>query len=749
MDTGQGSTSWGPEDESGQDPYGTPPYGQPGPWAPAPPVQHPTPASGTPTGTPAAGTAMPPGASAPAPQAPPPPASPPPASRPAGVGLTKHTPATDTTTRPPEPTAASAATPPAGTPGPATTGAQAHEHPGTPSPADGFGPPPGPAGGQPPAADTGVHGPGSAAASAPGTGSPGAGHGAPAGQSPPPGTPSAAGHGYGTGPAAPAGQTPAAGTPAPGTGGPPPPPGGGHGYGAPPTAGTAGPEPASAGRTPAPGASGPTPPPGAPPAAGHQHGGTPSPGEAAATPAPGTGGTTPPQGTPAGGGYGYGPAPAPGGYGHSGAAGTGPGPAGAQDGDAHHRAGQAGTPGGYPQAPPGDGLRRYDPWGVSAPAAAEAADTADATRPRRGTLVFGAVVIALVAGLIGGGVGVYLEREGQFSAVRLPQAGSERESAPAGSIAGIAETALPGVVTLHVQGGGAAGTGTGFVLDDRGHILTNAHVVRPAAGRNGAIQVTFHSGDTASAEIVGQDAGYDLAVVKVTGVSGLTPLPLGDSDGVRVGDPVVAIGAPFDLAGTVTSGIISAVNRPITAGGEESDGSDVSYVNALQTDAPINPGNSGGPLVDLNGHVIGINSAIRAPEPMGADGGQAGSVGLGFAIPINQGKDIAEQLINTGRATHPVIGVTLDLSYRGTGAKVGTAAGNDGGTAVEPGGPGDRAGLREGDVITAVNGERVRSGDELIVKIRSHRPGDELVLTVERGAEELRIPVTLGEASGS
>ncbi|MCU4746857.1 trypsin-like peptidase domain-containing protein [Streptomyces sp. G-5] len=749
MDTGQGSTSWGPEDESGQDPYGTPPYGQPGPWAPAPPVQHPTPASGTPTGTPAAGTAMPPGASAPAPQAPPPPASPPPASRPAGVGLTKHTPATGTTTRPPEPPAASAAPPPAGTPGPATTGAQAHEHPGTPSPADGFGPPPGPAGGQPPAADTGVHGPGSAAASAPGTGSPGAGPGAPAGQSPPPGTPSAAGHGYGTGPAAPAGQTPAAGTPAPGTGGPPPPPAGGHGYGAPPTAGTAGPEPASAGRTPAPGASGPTPPPGAPPTAGHQHGGTPSPGEAAATPAPGTGGTTPPQGTPAGGGYGYGPAPAPGGYGHSGAAGTGPGPASAQDGDAHHPAGQAGTPGGYPQAPPGDGLRRYDPWGVSVPAAAEAAGTADATRPRRGTLVFGAVVIALVAGLIGGGVGVYLEREGQFSAVRLPQAGSERESAPAGSIAGIAETALPGVVTLHVQGGGAAGTGTGFVLDDRGHILTNAHVVRPAAGRNGAIQVTFHSGDTASAEIVGQDAGYDLAVVKVTGVSGLTPLPLGDSDGVRVGDPVVAIGAPFDLAGTVTSGIISAVNRPITAGGEESDGSDVSYVNALQTDAPINPGNSGGPLVDLNGHVIGINSAIRAPEPMGADGGQAGSVGLGFAIPINQGKDIAEQLINTGRATHPVIGVTLDLSYRGTGAKVGTAAGNDGGTAVEPGGPGDRAGLREGDVITAVNGERVRSGDELIVKIRSHRPGDELVLTVERGAEELRIPVTLGEASGS
>ncbi|MFB4195019.1 S1C family serine protease [Streptomyces carpaticus] len=410
----------------------------------------------------------------------------------------------------------------------------------------------------------------------------------------------------------------------------------------------------------------------------------------------------------------------------------------------------AGTPSPGPAGPPGDGLRRYDPWGAVVPPAEEPAPRrAGDGRPRRGALIAGAVAIALTAGLIGGGVGVYLEREGQFSEVRLPQAaGSERASAEPGSIAGIAEAALPGVVTLHVRGGGSAGTGTGFVIDDRGHILTNAHVVRPAVGTHGSIQVTFNSGDTAGAEIVGQDAGYDLAVVKVTGVSGLTPLPLGDSDGVRVGDPVVAIGAPFDLAGTVTSGIISAVNRPITAGGEESDGSDISYVNALQTDAPINPGNSGGPLVDLDGRVIGINSAIRAPESAGAEGSQAGSVGLGFAIPINQGKDIAEQLINTGRATHPVIGVTLDLSYRGTGARVGTAAGNDSGNAVEPGGPGDLAGLREGDVITAVNGERVRSGDELIVKIRSHRPGDALVLTVQRDGEDLEVPVTLGEASG-
>ena len=157
------------------------------------------------------------------------------------------------------------------------------------------------------------------------------------------------------------------------------------------------------------------------------------------------------------------------------------------------------------------------------------------------------------------------------------------------------------MVTLHVSGAAEPGTGTGFVLDGRGHILTNNHVVDPA-GADG--DITGHlqrRRDAPTAEVVGKDSGYDLAVVKVTGVSGLKPLPLGNSDNVRVGDPVVAIGAPFDLANTVTSGIISAKQRPITAGGEKGDGSDVSYVDALQTDAPINPGNSGGPLVDTRG----------------------------------------------------------------------------------------------------------------------------------------------------
>ncbi|WP_079032469.1 S1C family serine protease [Streptomyces specialis] len=400
--------------------------------------------------------------------------------------------------------------------------------------------------------------------------------------------------------------------------------------------------------------------------------------------------------------------------------------------------------------------RRYDPWAATG---ATATPDPRADRPpttpapagpardgaRTAKLIVGAAVIALLAGILGGGIGVLLEREGAFDQVRLPQAVSGEDTPrPEGSIAGIADAVLPGVVTLHVSGGGSAGTGTGFILDDEGHILTNAHVVRPA-GESGVIEVTFSSGDRARAEVVGQDSGYDLAVVKVTGVAGLSPLTLGDSDAVRVGDPVVAIGAPFDLEGTVTSGIISATERPITAGGEEADGSDISYVNALQTDAPINPGNSGGPLVDLNGRVIGVNSAIRTADSGGFDAGQSGSVGLGFAIPVNQAKDVAEQLINHGRATHPVIGVTLDTGYLGEGARVGSSTGDP---AVVPGGPADEAGVEEGDVITEVDGAPVRGSDELIVRIRSHRPGDELTLTVERDGEERSLTVVLGESAG-
>ncbi|MEU4075658.1 S1C family serine protease [Streptomyces venezuelae] len=406
-----------------------------------------------------------------------------------------------------------------------------------------------------------------------------------------------------------------------------------------------------------------------------------------------------------------------------------------------------GRPVPQPHGQPGAPWVQYDPWGGGG-----GLPPAPARKSRKGLAVAGALVFALVTGVIGGGIGAYVERNGGITTVELPQAGSGDTDRAPDSVAGIAASALPGVVTLHVKGGGSSGTGTGFVLDTKGHILTNNHVV-DAAESSKDITVTFSSGETARAKLVGKDTGYDLAVVQVTGVSGLKPLPLGNSDNVRVGDPVVAIGAPFDLSNTVTSGIISAKERPITAGGEKGDGSDISYVDALQTDAPINPGNSGGPLLDSKGQVIGINSAIRAAgggsgEGEGGSASQPGSIGLGFAIPINQGKRVAEELINTGRATHPVIGVSLDMQFNGDGARVGEK-GKDGSASVTPGGPAAKAGLLPGDVITKVDGQRVHNGEELIVKIRAHRPGDRLELTLTRNGKELTKTLTLGSSQGT
>ncbi|MEV7193504.1 trypsin-like peptidase domain-containing protein [Streptomyces sp. NPDC093510] len=392
----------------------------------------------------------------------------------------------------------------------------------------------------------------------------------------------------------------------------------------------------------------------------------------------------------------------------------------------------------------------YDPWNVPLQQIGSLPPETREKREKRGrrVLVIGVALIALVSGLIGGATGSYLERNGTGDVELRQPAADESTDRPKGSVAGIASAALPGVVTLHVSGDSAQGTGTGFVLDGKGHILTNNHVVEPA-GTGGEVSVTFSGGETAKAEVIGRDSGYDLAVVKVSGVRGLKPLTLGNSENVQVGDPVVAIGAPFDLENTVTSGIISAKERPITAGGEKGDGSDISYVDALQTDAPINPGNSGGPLVDSRARVIGINSAIRsADDGSDRDGGQAGSIGLGFAIPINQGKRVAEELINFGKATHPVIGVTLDTEFTGDGARIADK-GRDGGPSVNENGPGDRAGLEPGDIITEVDGRAVHSSDELIVKVRAHRPKDRLKLTVERDGNDRDVTLVLGSAGGS
>ncbi|MGW7526463.1 S1C family serine protease [Streptomyces sp. NPDC054783] len=417
------------------------------------------------------------------------------------------------------------------------------------------------------------------------------------------------------------------------------------------------------------------------------------------------------------------------------------------------------APAGPPVPPPsgGEEAPRYDPWGVGSPQEQVFGQGAlqqsgvrvltEEQRKRRGKrlLVVWSLLVAVFSAGVGGVAGAWVQRQGLGDDVHLPQAGRVPAGRAPNSVAGIAARALPSVVTLHVTGTEQSDTGTGFVLDTQGHILTNNHVVAPA-GSDGTISVTFSSGDTVKAKVVGHDSGYDLAVVQIHGVHGLTPLPLGNSDDVRVGDPVVAIGAPFDLANTVTSGIISAKERPVTAGGDKGDGSDVSYVDALQTDAPINPGNSGGPLLDSRAQVIGINSAIRSADGgSGSDSGQAGSIGLGFAIPVNQAKRVAEELINDGHATHPVIGVTLDMAYTGDGARIDSRSAG-GGPAVSKGGPGERAGLKAGDVITEVDGQPVHTAEELIVKIRAHRPGDQLRLTVRRAGTDRDVPLRLGAA---
>ncbi|MFR9674328.1 S1C family serine protease [Streptomyces sp. TR06-5] len=396
-----------------------------------------------------------------------------------------------------------------------------------------------------------------------------------------------------------------------------------------------------------------------------------------------------------------------------------------------------------PAVPPAPAAGRYDPW-AARPAPAPSGSAAAARR--RAAAVAVVLLVALVAGFAGGAVGVYAERHGTFSTVTLP-APPAGQGGPrsAGGVAAVARAVLPGVVTLHVSGSGGQSIGTGFVLDERGHILTNQHVIAPA-GDAGEVQAVFRGGRTVEAHLVGGDSGYDLAVLRVQGVSGLRPLVLGDSDAVRVGDPVIAFGAPYDLAGTVTTGIVSAKNRPVVTGGAQGD---AAYVDALQTDASVNPGNSGGPLVDAAGRVIGVNSALRSGDgdPFGfPDDSGGGSVGLGFAIPADQARRVAEELINDGRAVHPVIGARLDPSYEGQGARVSTEAPPD--EAVVPGGPAHEAGIRPGDVVTAMDGVRVEGAEALIVRIRSHRPGDRVTFRVERGGDARRVRLVLASSDG-
>ncbi|MFM8896120.1 MAG: S1C family serine protease, partial [Actinomycetales bacterium] len=259
--------------------------------------------------------------------------------------------------------------------------------------------------------------------------------------------------------------------------------------------------------------------------------------------------------------------------------------------------------------------------------------------------------------------------------------------------------------------------------------VTNNHVAG-VAGDSGTIEVSFSDGKTATGKLVGASPDYDLAVVKVDR-TGLATVPLGSSADLVVGDPVIAVGSPLGLQGTVTTGIISALNRPVTVGEQ----GDTSFINAVQTDAAINPGNSGGPLVNASGAVVGVNSAIAS---MSAGGDQAGSIGLGFAIPIDTAKRIAQEIIANGSAATPIIGVSLDTNFEGPGGKVAE---------ITNGGPADTAGLQVDDVIVKVNGETMADSTQLIVTIRSQAPGDRVTLTIERDGERQDLALTLGSAT--
>jgi len=338
-------------------------------------------------------------------------------------------------------------------------------------------------------------------------------------------------------------------------------------------------------------------------------------------------------------------------------------------------------------------------------------------------------VLAVVIALIAGGVGAAVGRSTTTNiGANLVETKNKVERAP-DSIAALAARVIPAVVSISVKGSSGSGTGSGFFLDSNGYVLTNNHVVEGAA-TSGTITVELSNGKKYGAKLMGRDNSYDLAVLKIDVTSAPT-LQLGDSDLVQVGDSVIAIGSPLGLAGTVTSGIISSKNRAVTTGNGSGESS---FINALQTDAAINPGNSGGPLVDSTGAVIGVNSAIAT---LGSSS-QSGSIGLGFAIPINQAKKTAEQLIKTGSATYPIMGISVDTRFTGTGAQISTD-----GAGVTPAGPADKAGLKAGDIITSLDGVEINNSDELIVAIRSKSVGDKVKIKYTRNNISREATVTL------
>jgi putative serine protease PepD len=392
-----------------------------------------------------------------------------------------------------------------------------------------------------------------------------------------------------------------------------------------------------------------------------------------------------------------------------------------------------------PQEPP-----PVEPAGPVAPPVAK--------HKRNGTALL--LALALVAGGgVGGVVASALDGNGGTTVVNgTAFSGGTVQGAASSTVRGTPESAAsiigPSVVTVEVTGqarngfGGSSassGTGSGVIIRTEGYIVTNNHVVSAAVG-GGSVHVTLSDGRTLPATIVGTDPSTDLAVLKVSGASGLQAATFARSEALKVGQAVLAVGAPLGLANTVTQGIVSTLHRPVRTG--EAGASEQAVIDAVQTDAAINPGNSGGALVDLAGRVVGINSAIATTG--GSGSGQSGNIGVGFAIPSEITSNVADQLIASGRAVHSQIGVSVGDAPNSTDGAPGLGATiRD----VVPGGPAAKAGLQVGDVVTKVDDRRVTDADSLIVAVRSHDPGSTVTLTITRGGATKTLKATLGTSA--
>jgi putative serine protease PepD len=353
-----------------------------------------------------------------------------------------------------------------------------------------------------------------------------------------------------------------------------------------------------------------------------------------------------------------------------------------------------------------------------------------ARRGGLGLVLLVSIVTALLAGALGGTLGyVFASRNGVANPRGLggsgQNAGPLTQRAP-DSLAGVVKKVLPSVVTIRVRSGNGFSLGSGFIVSPDGYVITNDHVV---SGSTGSATVTFSDASTASGKVVGADPESDVAVLKLD-QGNLKPIEFGDSDAVQVGDPVLAFGSPLALANTVTYGIVSALDRPVEAG---EPGGLTRYYAAIQTDAAVNHGNSGGPLVDASGRVIGINSVIKS---LASDEEQAGNVGLAFAIPINQAKRIAQEIIDRGKARRTVFGAEVDNSFRSVSGGVRL-------TRVEASGPAAAAGLQSGDVVNRIDGRALEEPGDLIALVRKYAPGTGVGVEYTRAGSRHTTQVTL------